>query len=95
MKRGTRLLVGLLGLITALQLFHSYVTFTRHAAETADAHPAELRNDITSPGGTTAAAMYTAERGNFRTVIADAVWAAYHRSVVVGGGERPRHPGLD
>ena len=43
MKRGTRLLVGLLGLITALQLFHSYVTFTRHAAETADAHPAELR----------------------------------------------------
>ena len=24
-------------LITALQLFHSYVTFTRHAAETADA----------------------------------------------------------
>ena len=43
MKRGTRLLVGLLGLITALQLFHSYVTFTRHAAETADARPAELR----------------------------------------------------
>ena len=43
MKRATRLLVGLLGLITALQLFHSYVTFTRHAAETADAHPAELR----------------------------------------------------
>ena len=39
MKRGTRLLVGLLGLITALQLFHSYVTFTRHAAETADARP--------------------------------------------------------
>ena len=41
MKRGTRLLVGLLGLITALQLFHSYVTVTRHAAETADARPAE------------------------------------------------------
>ena len=43
MKRGTRLLVGLLGLITALQLFHSYVTFTRHAAEPADARPAALR----------------------------------------------------
>ena len=57
-------------------------------------HPAVLRNDITSPGGTTAAAMYTAERGNFRTVIADSVWSAYRRSVVVGGGQKPRHPGM-
>ena len=56
-------------------------------------HPAVLRNDITSPGGTTAAAMYTAERGNFRTVIADAVWAAYRKSVAMGGGEAVRHPG--
>ena len=48
-------------------------------------HPAVLRNDITSPGGTTASAMATAERGNFRTVLSDAVWAAYKRSVVMGG----------
>ena len=50
-------------------------------------HPAVLRNDITSPGGTTASAMASAERGNFRTVLSDAVWAAYKRSVVIGGGK--------
>ena len=33
-----------------------------------------LRNDITSPGGTTAAAMYHLEKGNFRTVVADGIW---------------------
>ena len=54
-------------------------------------HPAVLRNDITSPGGTTAAAMYTAERGNFRTVIADSVWAAYRRSVRAALCPRGRH----
>lgn len=43
-------------------------------------HPTILRNDITSPGGTTAAALYAAERGNFRTVVTDAVWSAFERS---------------
>ena len=40
-------------------------------------HPAQLRNDITSPGGTSASAIYESERGGLRNVIADAVWAAY------------------
>ena len=43
-----------------------------------------LRNDITSPGGTTAAALYSLERGNFRTVVADGIWAAYRRSLELG-----------
>lgn len=43
-------------------------------------HPTILRNDITSPGGTTASALYAADRGNFRTVVSDAVWSAYERS---------------
>ena len=47
-------------------------------------HPTQLRNDITSPGGTTAAALYAAERGNFRNVVTDAVWAAYERSKILG-----------
>lgn len=47
-------------------------------------HPAELRNAVTSPGGTSAAALYEAERGGLRTVLADAVWAAYRRSVELG-----------
>jgi pyrroline-5-carboxylate reductase len=47
-------------------------------------HPAPLRNQVTSPGGTSAAAIYEMEKGGLRTVIADAVWAAYHRSVELG-----------
>ena len=56
-------------------------------------HPAQLRNDITSPGGTTAAALYEMERGNFRTVVADSVWAAYRRSLEMGGKDSNVGPG--
>jgi len=44
-------------------------------------HPAVLRNDITSPGGTTASALYVLERGTFRTTLADSIWAAYRRAL--------------
>ena len=49
-------------------------------------HPAELRNRVTSPGGTSAEALYQLEKGNFRTVISKAVVAAYNRSVALGKG---------
>ncbi len=47
-------------------------------------HPVELRNGVTSPGGTTAAALYELERGGLRTVLTDAIWAAYRRSAELG-----------
>jgi pyrroline-5-carboxylate reductase len=47
-------------------------------------HPAQLRNQVTSPGGTSAAALYQLEKGGIRTVISRAVWAAYQRSVELG-----------
>ncbi|GAB4509792.1 MAG: pyrroline-5-carboxylate reductase [Anaerolineae bacterium] len=47
-------------------------------------HPAELRNQVTSPGGTSAAALYQLEKGGIRTVLTDAIWAAYRRSVELG-----------
>ncbi len=47
-------------------------------------HPAELRNQVTSPGGTSAEAIYHLEKGGLRTVIADGVWAAYRRSRELG-----------
>ncbi|NDJ61161.1 MAG: pyrroline-5-carboxylate reductase [Chloroflexi bacterium] len=50
-------------------------------------HPAQLRNQVTSAGGTTAAALYELEKGGLRTVLADAVWAAYHKSVVLGDAQ--------
>lgn len=47
-------------------------------------HPAELRNQVTSPGGTSAAALYQLEKGSVRTIISKAIWAAYNRSVELG-----------
>lgn len=55
-------------------------------AEKSGLHPAELRNQVTSPGGTSAEAIYHLEKGGLRTVLARAVWAAYQRSVQLGGG---------
>jgi pyrroline-5-carboxylate reductase len=49
-----------------------------------DLDPAELRNQVTSPGGTTAHALRQLEKAGFRAAIADAVWAAFQRSVVLG-----------
>ena len=47
-------------------------------------HPTQLRNQVTSPGGTTAEALYQLEKGGLRTVISKAVWAAYQRSKALG-----------
>jgi pyrroline-5-carboxylate reductase len=47
-------------------------------------HPAELRNMVTSPGGTSAAALHELESGRLRTVLSEAVWAAFHRTVELG-----------
>jgi pyrroline-5-carboxylate reductase len=47
-------------------------------------HPAELRNMVTSPGGTSAEAIYQMEKGALRTVLSKAVYAAYSRAVALG-----------
>ncbi len=53
-------------------------------AQQSGLHPAQLRNAVTSPGGTSAAAISELERGGMRTVLSDAIWAAYRRSVELG-----------
>src|SRR5512133_1270994 len=53
-------------------------------------HPATLRNQVTSPGGTSAEALYYLEKAGFRTAISRAVWAAYQRSLELGK-EKPGH----
>lgn len=55
----------------------------QYAASTPE-HLAKLRNYVTSPGGTTAEACYELEKGGLRTVLSDAVWAAYRRSKELG-----------
>jgi len=56
-----------------------------------DDHITALRNQVTSPGGTTAEALYHMERGGLRQAVARGIWAAFQRSRVLGGGE-PRDP---
>jgi pyrroline-5-carboxylate reductase len=59
-------------------------------AEQSDRHLAELRNMVTSPGGTSAEAIYQMEKGSMRTVLSKAVWAAYQKSRLLG--ERAQQP---
>ncbi|MGA2282567.1 MAG: pyrroline-5-carboxylate reductase [Candidatus Dormibacteria bacterium] len=55
-------------------------------------HVAELRDMVTSPGGTSAAAMYELERGRLRTVVSDAVWAAFERTLGIEAALEGRPP---
>ncbi len=53
-------------------------------------HLAELRNLITSPGGTSAEAIYQLDKGGMRTILSKAVWAAYKKTRLLG--ERSLEP---
>ncbi|MGI8477387.1 MAG: pyrroline-5-carboxylate reductase [Thermomicrobiales bacterium] len=59
-----------------LQTVSGSVAFARDSKK----HMAELRNMVTSPGGTSAAAIYQMEKGGLRTVYSRAVYAAYERT---------------
>jgi pyrroline-5-carboxylate reductase len=55
-------------------------------------HLARLRNQVTSPGGTSAEALYYLEKAGFRTAISRAIWAAYVRSKELGEGAESHPP---
>lgn len=59
-----------------LQTVSGSVEFARVSKK----HMAELRNMVTSPGGTSAEAIYQMEKGGLRTVYSRAVYAAYQRT---------------
>jgi pyrroline-5-carboxylate reductase len=63
-----------------LQTMLGSVLFARESHK----HPAELRNMVTSPGGTSAEAIYQMEKGGLRTVFSKAIWAAYQRATALG-----------
>jgi pyrroline-5-carboxylate reductase len=60
------------------------VAFYEHSPR----HLARLRNQVTSPGGTSAAALYYLEKAGVRTALSRAIWAAYERSVQLGKGKK-------
>jgi len=55
-------------------------------------HLASMRNQVTSPAGTTAAAVYYLEKAGFRTAISRAIWAAYERSQELGKDAKSQSP---
>ncbi len=75
-----------------LQTMRGSVEYASSSSE----HLAHLRNQVTSPGGTSAEAIYHLEKGGLRTVLSRAIWAAYQRSVALGsGGKVSRLGGRD
>jgi pyrroline-5-carboxylate reductase len=64
----------------ALQTF---MGSAKYAQETGR-HPAVLRNEVTSPAGTTAAGIQVLEDAGVRGIIIDAIEAAYERSQELG-----------
>jgi pyrroline-5-carboxylate reductase len=59
-----------------LQTVSGSVEFARDSGR----HMAELRNMVTSPGGTSAEAIYQMEKGSLRTIYSKAVYAAFQRT---------------
>jgi pyrroline-5-carboxylate reductase len=51
-----------------------------HTIERTGKHPADLRNLVTSPGGTTTEALLQLEEGSFRSLLMKAVAAAYKKA---------------
>ena len=68
----------------AQELVYQTIEGSVAMARASGSHPTELRNQVTSPGGTTAEALYQLEKGGLRTVVSKAVWAAYQRSKALG-----------
>jgi len=53
-------------------------------AQESQAHPVELRNIVTSPGGTTGEAIRVLEENGFRAAVVQAVIAAYEKAKSLG-----------
>lgn len=69
-----------------LQTVAGSVDFARDSKK----HMAELRNMVTSPGGTSAEAIYQMEKGGLRTIFSRAVYAAYQRTQSLANGDKAR-----
>ena len=83
----------------ASQLVLQTVLGSAMFAAQSTAHLAELRNMVTSPGGTTADALYQLEKGSLRTVLSKAIWGAYQKSCLLAdmtpAANGPERPGME
>jgi len=69
---------------TALQLAAQTVAGAAQMVLQSDHHPAELKEQVTSPGGTTIAGLHALERGGLRAALMNAVVEASERSRELG-----------
>jgi|SRR5579884_2163478 len=76
--------IGLKRDVATDMVLRTFAGTARYAHATGQ-HPAELRNAVTSAGGTTAAGLLELERAGVRAAIADCVIAAYEKSRALGG----------
>jgi len=77
---------------TALAMVQNTFYGTAANARQSGDHLAAQRNNITSPGGASAAALYVLEKGGFRTTLHDGAFAAHDTSIqlgAIGQGELP------
>jgi pyrroline-5-carboxylate reductase len=75
--------IGLSRDLAATMALQTVLGAARYAEQTGK-HPAELRNQVTSPGGTTAEALRAFEAGAFRANVLEAVMAAFNKSKALG-----------
>lgn len=66
---------------TALKLAAQTVLGSAEMVLVGDKHPAELKDNVCSPGGTTIAGVHALEKGAFRNCAMSAVTAAYKRTL--------------
>jgi pyrroline-5-carboxylate reductase len=72
-----------------LQTVSGSVAFARSSGK----HMAELRNMVTSPGGTSAEAIYQMEKGGLRTVLSKSVYAAFQRTQTLAAEQAKKSAG--
>ncbi len=70
----------------AKELVLQTVLGSARLAQASDKHPAELRNMVTSPGGTTAQGLLRLEEGGARAILAQAVIAAHEKAKALAQG---------
>jgi len=69
----------------ALELVTETISGSVHLAQKSGRHPAELRNMVTSPGGTTAEGLHALEEGRLRALLARAIIAGYEKAKALRG----------